>query len=187
MCANGVCTNMDGSFKCQCKEGYVLSPTGHACIGTQCQLRSIIITLFKIASLCKTRFQAELSSARDSLYGLAFSNSTDQDECYENPRICLSGRCENTPGSYKCTCLNGFTPSVDQTFCVDVWVHMIMICSFFSLQLKWQLLVSLWQKDECADTGMCENGRCLNMDGSFKCVCNPGYKLGPTGKHCIGT
>ena len=85
---------------------------------------------------------------------------SDLDECYENPRICLSGRCENTPGSYKCTCLDGFTPSIDQAFCVD--------------------------RDECVDTGMCENGHCLNMDGSFKCVCNPGFRLGPTGKHCIG-
>jgi hypothetical protein len=33
---------------------------------------------------------------------------------------------------------------------------------------------------------MCENGRCLNLDGGFKCVCNPGYKLGPTGKNCVG-
>ena len=34
MCAHGICINMDGSFKCQCQEGYVLSPSGHSCIGT---------------------------------------------------------------------------------------------------------------------------------------------------------
>lgn len=33
MCANGLCINMDGSFKCQCKVGFILSPTGHACVG----------------------------------------------------------------------------------------------------------------------------------------------------------
>lgn len=33
MCANGVCVNMHGSFKCQCHSGYILSPTGHSCIG----------------------------------------------------------------------------------------------------------------------------------------------------------
>lgn len=33
MCANGLCINMDGSFKCQCKNGYVLSTSGHACSG----------------------------------------------------------------------------------------------------------------------------------------------------------
>ena len=40
--------------------------------------------------------------------------------------------------------------------------------------------------DECAETGMCSNGKCINMDGSFKCVCDSGYKLSPDGKNCIG-
>lgn len=46
--------------------------------------------------------------------------SVDIDECYENPRICLNGRCENTPGSYTCQCLPGFTESSDRTFCSDM-------------------------------------------------------------------
>lgn len=33
---------------------------------------------------------------------------------------------------------------------------------------------------------MCEHGQCVNMDGSFKCVCQPGYELSPNGKTCIG-
>lgn len=32
---------------------------------------------------------------------------------------------------------------------------------------------------------MCDHGRCLNMEGSFRCVCDPGYRLGPDGKHCM--
>lgn len=44
----------------------------------------------------------------------------DIDECYENPRICLNGRCENTPGSYTCACLPGFVESSDRTFCSDM-------------------------------------------------------------------
>ncbi len=46
--------------------------------------------------------------------------------------------------------------------------------------------MSFKQKNECAETGMCENGRCLNLDGGFRCFCSAGYKLDPTGKHCIG-
>lgn len=44
----------------------------------------------------------------------------DIDECYENPRICLNGRCDNTPGSYTCACLPGFIDSSDKTFCTDL-------------------------------------------------------------------
>lgn len=40
--------------------------------------------------------------------------------------------------------------------------------------------------DECQDTGMCSNGHCINMNGSFKCKCNDGYTLSPTGITCIG-
>lgn len=84
----------------------------------------------------------------------------DINECVENPRICLNGRCENTPGSYHCVCQSGFTPSRDDTFCVDM--------------------------DECSTSGMCENGKCVNMEGSFKCVCDSGFRIGPDLSHCIG-
>lgn len=85
---------------------------------------------------------------------------TDINECADNPRICLNGRCENTPGSYHCICQSGFTASRDNTFCVDM--------------------------DECSTSGMCENGKCVNMEGSFKCVCDSGFRIGPDQSHCIG-
>ena len=46
----------------------------------------------------------------------------------------------------------------------------------------------LWPSDdnECEKSGMCANGMCKNMDGSYKCICNPGYVLSPTGDVCIG-
>lgn len=45
---------------------------------------------------------------------------TDVDECMENHRICLFGRCDNTLGSYRCICDRGFTVSSDSTFCTDM-------------------------------------------------------------------
>ena len=32
----------------------------------------------------------------------------------------------------------------------------------------------------------CENGRCLNTMGSYRCVCNKGYKTDQSGKRCVG-
>lgn len=44
MCANGKCLNVQGSFQCHCKSGFVMSKTGYSCIGNLF-LSTIIITL----------------------------------------------------------------------------------------------------------------------------------------------
>lgn len=33
---------------------------------------------------------------------------------------------------------------------------------------------------------MCRNGRCVNTEGSFQCICNAGFELTPDGKNCVG-
>lgn len=40
--------------------------------------------------------------------------------------------------------------------------------------------------DECTTTNMCLNGMCINEDGSFKCICKPGFVLAPSGRYCTG-
>ena len=30
------------------------------------------------------------------------------------------------------------------------------------------------------------NGQCVNTDRSFRCICNPGYRLSPDGAFCLG-
>lgn len=37
---------VDGSFKCSCREGYILSPTGHSCIGKKNMCRDVILDNF---------------------------------------------------------------------------------------------------------------------------------------------
>ena len=34
--------------------------------------------------------------------------------------------------------------------------------------------------------GICDNGRCVNAQGGFKCECNQGYALDGDGKNCLG-
>ena len=40
--------------------------------------------------------------------------------------------------------------------------------------------------NECAMQGICDNGRCVNSQGGFKCECNQGYALDGEGKNCLG-
>jgi len=35
-------------------------------------------------------------------------------------------------------------------------------------------------------TSLCENGECVNNDGSYRCKCKMGYQLDETGKKCVG-
>ncbi|XP_026682342.1 fibrillin-2-like [Diaphorina citri] len=88
------------------------------------------------------------------------------DECYENPLICLNGRCDNTLGSYRCACQPGYSPSPDGGFCVDRdecrTPGDINECNQGFCQ------GGTCDHDECSQNGMCANGMCINMDGSFK-------------------
>lgn len=41
--------------------------------------------------------------------------------------------------------------------------------------------------DECATMpDLCQNGKCINTLGSYRCICNRGYKADSSGLFCIG-
>jgi len=46
--------------------------------------------------------------------------------------------------------------------------------------------VCVLDTDECLIRNICLNGMCINEDGSFKCICKPGYLLDGTGRFCVG-
>jgi hypothetical protein len=52
----------------------------------------------------------------------------------------------------------------------------------------WKLIIMLFYKDlnECDSSSVCQGGRCVNTQGSFRCECFPGLVLGPDGRTCLG-
>ena len=41
--------------------------------------------------------------------------------------------------------------------------------------------------NECESSEpMCPNGKCVNMDGSFKCKCNKGFAQSANQQLCVG-
>ncbi|XP_014915219.1 latent-transforming growth factor beta-binding protein 4 isoform X4 [Poecilia latipinna] len=83
------------------------------------------------------------------------SRCFDVDECQQNP--CSNGRCENSPGSFRCDCYHGYR--LTGNTCEDV--------------------------DECASAGACDAEQvCVNSVGSFRCDCRPGYRSSGLGRRC---
>ena len=68
--------------------------------------------------------------------------------------------CQDTQGSYICSCLDGYLLEPDNHTCTDI--------------------------NECIiDNGGCEE-ICDNTDGSYTCSCQTGYTVDDSGHNCTG-
>ncbi|KAJ8777431.1 hypothetical protein J1605_014814 [Eschrichtius robustus] len=158
ICANGVCINQIGSFRCECPTGFSYND-----LLLVCEDRNECL---EIPNVCSHGLCVDLQGSYQCICHNGFKASQDQtmcmdvDECERHP--CGNGTCKNTVGSYNCLCYPGFELTHNND-CLDVDE-----CSSFFGQV-------------------CRNGRCFNEIGSFKCLCNEGYELTPDGKNCIDT
>ena len=85
---NQVCVNLVGSYYCQCNNGYTLSNNNHTCIGK-------IYVQF---------------------YSFSIILSIDNNECSTGNGGC-EHNCTNSPGSYNCSCADGYSLNGDQHGC----------------------------------------------------------------------
>lgn len=96
-------------------------------------------------------------------------------------------------GSFYCFCpkqnnsirfpAGAFSNTGSQIF----WV--LLPVSFFVqfLTLHCLFFFAVTDVNECLHiANLCENGECINNDGSYRCKCKMGYQLDETGKKCVG-
>ncbi|XP_038548862.1 latent-transforming growth factor beta-binding protein 2-like isoform X4 [Micropterus salmoides] len=141
-CSNGRCENTPGSYRCVCRLGYRLS--GNTCTDVdECE-----DALQCPGQECINSQGSYRCVSCQAGYRLLNRVCTDVDECRQAP--CSNGRCENTPGSYRCVCRFGY--KLQNNTCTDV--------------------------DECAEPSQCPGQMCVNTAGSYRCVsCRPGFTL----------
>ncbi|KAM9705554.1 fibulin-1-like [Menidia menidia] len=166
VCGGHVCTNLEGSYRCECRDGFMLNsltqrcedvnecrrysrrPCAHRCENTEGSFLCSCIAGFKLA--------------------VDGRNCEDVNECLTGIHDCAEGKvCINTEGSFRCQtdsgCGSGYK-LLDHS-CLDV--------------------------NECvALPGPCQPGQtCINTIGSFSCrsnaaTCGRGYHMTADGTHC---
>ena len=96
---------------------------------------------------------------------------TDINECTTQP---CEQRCANTPGSFECSCDDGYRLENNELTCSGVYIFLYIV-----VELEAFLCVDI---NECISSP-CEHN-CINTVGSYQCTCHSGFAL--IGTRCIG-
>lgn len=190
-CISGTCRNKEDNFECICDEGFKINNSTECVDIDECE-----------ADLCGTdanciNHQGGYQCAcKDGFVNQDALDLTSQcidiDECDKFNWDCGSGACINLFGSFECRCFAGFRNSDNLTsicitdYCKDIncingecssnETGYDCICDDgFEKQIN--------NNDVCIDINECDSvscgdsdeGKCTNMDGTYKCDCEIGY------------
>ena len=154
MCSNGKCTNMDGTFNCECLPGFKLSGSGLSCVDVDECLENPLICL---RGQCQNTLGSYVCVCEAGYVHSADGGfCRDLNECSQRG-MCDNGKCVNIEGSFKCICDPGYQLAPNGKTCQDI--------------------------NECS-SNPCLWGQCTNTEGGFQCQCPQGLSLGSDGKTC---
>ncbi|XP_044850686.1 adhesion G protein-coupled receptor E5-like [Mauremys mutica] len=164
------CINTNGSYLCECRAGYILFKRSTTLCEDidECQGPSLAdcgphanCSNVPGSYYCTCIVGYELSSGKAKFTHASEDSCQDIDKCRgPNPPDCgPHANCTNMPGSYSCSCIDGYKPSsgkanfthASENSCQDI--------------------------DECNKTpDICgPNATCINTIGSYWCECRAGY------------
>ncbi|KAH9523886.1 hypothetical protein Btru_047324 [Bulinus truncatus] len=196
-----ICVNSLGKYDCSCYTGYKLAVDQISCeackspyYGENC------------GNICQCNNRGTCDPVRGCVCNRQWTGvncEIDVNECTQ-PDVCLSGYiCENTIGSYRCQCPTGY--KLENGLCQECDEGYFgpscskkCICSLNSNCNKTNGLCYCkagWNGTNCdLDINECDSGthkcnvskheRCVNIQGSYDCVCSSGYANKCTSCEC---
>ncbi|VDN06216.1 unnamed protein product [Thelazia callipaeda] len=183
------CINTPGSFQCQdrtnlCANGYRMDRDTGFCIDINectegshlCGDKQCINLLGSYKCRCSAGFEFNETTKR----------CEDVDECKKfKGHVCsLHATCENTFGSFRCHCQDGFIIASDARSCEGLSKVTDLITTHSSIANATIPTFDIADIDECRlGIARCAQ-KCINIPGSYQCVCERGYRLGADGITC---
>ncbi|XP_071101749.1 fibrillin-1-like [Haliotis cracherodii] len=197
---NSVCTNTNGSFICECDEGFFRTAfnTCEACDANHwgkncanrctCGVNSVNCNSVNGTCTCVNGWKGDRCG-------------TDVDECTDNATICSdtpNSNCSNTVGSFSCECYSGYLENPNSKMCDDVNECLdadLNTCTQNCTNTEGDHVCSCFDGYEgtgnnCTDINECEvnttlcsglaNSNCTNTGGAYRCDCVSGYAKNTT-------
>ncbi|XP_041371795.1 fibrillin-2-like isoform X2 [Gigantopelta aegis] len=186
------CQNLPGSYRCECRTGYVKSSTGDCVDVDECATSNLC------DHNCNNTVGSYICSCRDGFTIEGKGTCIDIDECALSQDNCQQ-MCRNTQGDFTCECYEGFSLNRDtRNTCTAVTMCSSSnnsTCSF-GCRVNGTEEVCFCDKGytlasdgaNCTDINECNQNickmNCNNTDGGFQCGCADGYKLDMDGVTC---
>ncbi|XP_018328225.1 fibrillin-2 isoform X2 [Agrilus planipennis] len=178
------CKNLIGSFMCIC-------PAGYSQVGMTDDCEDID-ECAENPSLCLHGRCVNLQGSYRCECHNGFEPSPDQKKCVDR-RV---GFCFRKLVNGHCTANNREMNRVTQAECCcsmgDAWGPNCELCppkysvEYEELCLESGITIDGKDINECLTIpDLCKNGRCINTMGSYRCMCDKGFKPDHDGLHCI--